>query len=215
MSKILIKRGFHSLHKNLTTIIEIPLLKGVMHVLYIDTDHNNKNPHADIKDTINKHIDVDNFTEEHVRELIEMLDDVAYERNFILRDLVLAWKDNDETIIGKCGSGLIVRKICWGWDEPSLSVILRLPNQTDNLFYIGSGSRFCMTDTVVGDESLFINSEETQFFINKKNDRVFNLNEYILNEYTQETYRDIIHNLDLKFDLTKRPPSKDIIIMTL
>lgn len=215
MSNILVKRGFHTLHKNLTTIIELPVLKGVVHVLYIDTDHNTKNPHSDIRTAINKNIDTDRFNEDHVRELIEIIDDIAYERDFILRDLILIWKVDNETIIGKCGSGLIVRKVCWGWDEPSISVVLRLPNQTDNLFYIGSGARFCMTERFFSDDRILINSEETQFYMNKRHGRVFNLNEYILKGHTQESFNDIIQNLDEKFGLTKTKPSKDIIIMSL
>jgi hypothetical protein len=218
MIEKIVKRGYHSKHKELVTTIEILVTYGSLDVFYIDTNYNTIKPYHNIKGIISKtEFTKLNFNEGFVSALFSTIDEDAYEKDYICKCLVVTWTGEDgEVITCKAGDGILIDVIDTAWEDVSKLRVCQLPNQTDKFFYIGSGVAVALTYRAIEDESLLLFTEETQFYLNRKSDDgVFDyLNKY-KEQISVKDFGKMLDDINYDYMLSKHTPSKDLFMAVI
>lgn len=218
MIEKIVKRGYHSKHKELVTIVELQVGFGEVHVFYIDTNYNTVKPYHKIKSIIN-HNDLtqDNFNETFVCDIFGQIDEDAFSNDYICKCLVLAWMcPTGEIIICKSGDGINIDVLTSGWDEITKKRVCHLPNQSEKFFYIGSGASIKLTHKTYDDEAIILYTDDTQFYLNNKSkEEFFDYMQEYKQQINEMNFPKMLDDLNYDYMLSKGSPSKDLFIAAI
>ncbi|WP_210498402.1 hypothetical protein [Vibrio crassostreae] len=211
----IVKRGYHSKHRELITQVEVPVKYGSLSAFYIDTNYNAVKPYHIIKGIITaKELSEADFNIDTVTQMLRDIDDDAHQKDYICRCLFVIWEDNKgNKLIAKGGDGVNFFTIDNAWDEPSPTRICAFPNQSEKWMYVGSGACLPLVELVDEDNAILIQTDETMFYLNSKaKGSTFDMFETYKDLIAEAKYGEVLDMINFDFMISKRPPSKDLFL---